>query len=145
MEKKQLILASKSPRRIEILSKYIEGLESVNPEVDERIDFHLKPKETAMAIALKKALQIANNKAYQDCIVLASDTIVYLDRLMGKPKDRQDAYNMLCELNGREHSVITGFAIIHRLMNRCVIDFDQTYVQFEQLTQQQIEAYLDTR
>ena len=140
----KLLLASKSPRRIEILKKYRDDLITESPYVDESVSGRLKPEELVMAIALKKALSIIRNGHYEDTIILAADTVVYCDRIIGKPQDRDDAYSILKGLSGKTHKVFTGFAIMHSNINKNLIDFEETDVIFEEFSDEMIEKYLNT-
>ncbi len=140
----KLLLASESPRRIEILKKYRDDLITEAPSVDESVSARLKPEELVMAIALKKALSIIQNGHYEDTIILAADTVVYCDRIIGKPQDRNDAYSILKSLSGKTHKVFTGFAIMHSNINKNLIDFEETDVIFEKFSDEMIESYLNT-
>ncbi|MBV1756344.1 MAG: Maf family protein [Dethiosulfatibacter sp.] len=140
----KLLLASKSPRRIEILKKYRDDLITEAPFVDESVSGRFKPEELVMAIALKKALSIIQNGHYEDTIILAADTVVYCDRIIGKPQDRNDAFSILKSLSGKTHKVFTGFAIMHSNINKNLIDFEETDVIFEKFSDEMIENYLNT-
>lgn len=111
MEKK-IILASKSPRRAEILR--MAGIEfSIVPsEVDENIKV-VSPKSYAYELSKRKSEDIF--KKYPDSTVVGADTIVVIDdQVLGKPKDEDEAFWMLKLLSGREHTVITGVTIINK-------------------------------
>ena len=140
----KLLLASKSPRRIEILQKYLDDLMTEAPSVDETVFAKLKPEELVMAIALKKAVSVIQNGQYENTIVLAADTVVYSDRIIGKPQDRNEACIVLKSLSGKSHKVFTGFAIMHSNNKKSVIDFEETDVFFEDLSDEMIENYLKT-
>ncbi|HBH13045.1 MAG: Maf-like protein [Clostridiales bacterium 38_11] len=140
----KLLLASKSPRRIEILKKYRDDLLTKSPSVVESVTTKLKPEELVMAIALKKAVSIIQNGYYQNTIILAADTVVYCDRIIGKPLGREDAYYILKSLSAKTHKVFTGFAILHSNINKSLIDFEVTDVLFEDLSDEMIESYLNT-
>lgn len=107
---KPLILASQSPRRQEILS--LAGFEfTVCPATTERAPDGLAPFDRVRELARSKAVEVANK--YPNSIVLGSDTMVVLgDNALGKPRDEQDAVNMLMSLQGRTHEVMTGVWII---------------------------------
>lgn len=140
----KLLLASKSPRRIEMLRKYTTDLMIEAPSVDEIVNGRFKPEELVMAIALKKAVSIIQNGHYEDTIILGADTVVYCDRIIGKPRDRDEAYTILKDLSGKTHKVFTGFALMHSNNNKSVIDFEETDVTFEDLTDKMIINYLNT-
>lgn len=107
---KQLILASQSPRRQEILS--LAGLEFVvHPAEGEYAPEGLVPFDRVCALARSKAEQIAS--LYPNSLILGSDTMVVLDDVaLGKPKDEEDAVNMLLSLQDRTHQVMTGVWIV---------------------------------
>ena len=107
---KPLILASQSPRRQEILS--LAGFEfSVCPASTEWAPDGLIPFDRVRELARSKATEVA--KMYPDSIILGSDTMVVLgETALGKPRDEQDAVNMLMSLQGRSHEVMTGVWII---------------------------------
>lgn len=139
----KIILASQSPRRKELLSNL--GLEfvQVKSEIAEQIDSSLKPCTNAMALAFEKAFVVAEQ--YPDRIVIAADTIVYYkSEILEKPTDEQEAYTMLKKLNGKKHSVITGFAIINIEKNVKIVDFEETVVEFNNNTDEKIKKYIAT-
>ncbi|MBE6948591.1 MAG: septum formation inhibitor Maf [Ruminococcaceae bacterium] len=137
-----IILASKSPRRRELLTML--GLEfDVIPAVgEENVDESLTPGETVMSLALGKAREIAEQ--HPGSLVIGSDTLVYLDgKPMGKPSDEAEAANMLRQLSGRVHQVFTGVAVIHEGVEKA--DFEKTDVQFRELTEEEIKWYIGTK
>jgi len=141
MEK--IILASKSPRRIEMLSKYCEDIKIYTPKIQELINKFDNPKTTVMKIAFEKAnaiLQICEDQG----LIIAADTIVYLDNVMGKPNDYNDGYNMIKSLSSRSHKVFTGICILDTVTNKKVVDFEETEVVFNDLSDDEIIKYLDT-
>ena len=107
---KPLVLASQSPRRQEILTA--AGLEfTVHPANGEYAPDGLSPYDRVCALARSKAEQIAT--FHPNSLILGSDTMVVLDDIaLGKPKDEQDAVNMLLSLQGRTHQVMTGVWLI---------------------------------
>lgn len=141
MEK--LILASTSPRRIEILKNEYE-LKIVSPKYEEKIGFISDPISNCISLALLKALSISED--YKNETILSADTIVVLDgKVIGKPKDRNDAKNTLKMLSGREHSVVTAFAIINLEKKIKYTDHVESRVLFKDLNELEIENYLDTK
>lgn len=106
----RFILASKSPRRKEILSEIITHFEVIPAVGEEKIDLALSPEQIVIKIARAKAEEVfARNP---DAVVLGSDTIVYFKgRVLGKPKDEEDAFQTLSALSGNEHFVYTGVHI----------------------------------
>lgn len=140
---KNIILASKSPRRIEMLGKYAKNIIIHSTEIEEIVDENDLPKTTVMKIALAKALAAAES-CEDKGIIIAADTVVYLDRIMGKPKDYNEGFEMLKSLSGKAHSVFTGLCIIDNESNKKVVDYEETVVEFNELTDDFIRKYLDT-
>lgn len=136
----KLVLASKSPRRSEILKN--AGYEFVVrvADADETIPEGTKPEDVVVFLAARKAMAV---ERADDETVLGADTIVVLDnKILGKPKDREDAYNMLKNLSGRVHSVFTGVCIIEN--GKSMTFSEETQVEFLPLTDQEIYDYIDT-
>ena len=134
-----LILASQSPRRKELLKKIVNDFKIVPADVDEHLDVDIKelPKEAA----LLKAKTI--KKLYPNDDVLGCDTVVIIDnKLLGKPKDEQEAFDMLKELSGRDHLVISGYAYLKgdEVIARSVT----TVVHFNELSDELIKEYIKT-
>ena len=113
MHKSSTILASKSPRRGNILKKFGLKFETVPSNISEDLELNLKPKRLAEYLSKKKAKKIS--KTHQNKIIIGADTIVYLDKIIfGKPRDKEENYNMLKSLSGKTHNVVTGVSIIHK-------------------------------
>lgn len=138
---KRIILASNSPRRREILGKYID-FEAVTAEVSEDNDFYKSPETLVMALAFEKANSVAAK--YEDAIVIGADTVVEIEgEILGKPKSREDAKRMMEKLRGKSHRVITGFSIIDLSFDKKYMDYEVTEVIFKDLSDEEIEAYLN--
>lgn len=136
----KLVLASKSPRRSEILKN--AGFDFVirTADADETIAEGTNPEDAVVMLAARKAMAVERN---EDEVVLGADTIVVLDdKILGKPKDREDAFNMLRSLSGRVHSVFTGVCAIS---DKGSITFaEETKVEFYPLTDEEINSYIDS-
>ncbi|HBN95819.1 MAG TPA: septum formation protein Maf [Firmicutes bacterium] len=135
-----LILASQSPRRKALLKKFgIPFSVHVLPSTEEE---HGEPINVARGNATRKALPVS--EMHPDCLVLAADTIVTLDeRILGKPRDAQDAQNMLRFLSGREHEVTT--CVVLCLNGQVVRSFSETTsVWFRRLDDDEIKGYIAT-
>lgn len=137
----KIILASQSPRRKQLLEWAEVPFDIIVQETDESYPEHLEKTEIAIHIARNKAIAVKSSHAIH-LPVLGADTIVVLDnKIIGKPKDRIDAIQILSALSGKHHRVITGVVI---LFDRQEIAFAETTdVQFHELTRQQIEFYVD--
>ncbi len=139
----EFILASKSPRRKEILNMLnIKFMQTVK-ETAEEIDVSINPQNNAMSIAYQKAYEIA--KEYPDKTIIAADTIVVIDgNILGKPRDSEEALNMLKSLNNREHFVYSGLALINLEMNIKIVDYEKTSVIFKNNSNNILENYILT-
>jgi len=139
---KEIILASKSPRRIEMLGRYISDITVFSSDVDEIVHEGDSPQTSVMKISLKKALAVSD-QCSQKGIIIAADTVVYLNRIMGKPKDYREGFEMLKSLSGKTHEVYTGISIIDSETGKKIIDYEKTLVEFNCLTDEFIMKYLD--
>lgn len=135
-----IILASKSPRRKEILSSMGYEFE-IKPSVkDEVFDSSLSLDKALEKVALSKAKEVFTSD--EDCI-LSADTIVVLDNIvLGKPKSRQDAIDTLKSLSNRKHQVKTGVSILYK--GKEISFVDTTDVYFKELSEEDILAYVDS-
>ncbi|MCB0397392.1 MAG: septum formation protein Maf [Flavobacteriales bacterium] len=142
-DSKHLILASASPRRSQLL-KEMDVPFSVSPvDVEEVWPDDLETDKIAVYLSRLKASAFPSELLKKDTIVMAADTIVLLDgKVLGKPMDRDDAIRMLQELSGRMHEVITGVTL--RDTDRYHDFSDLTKVYFGELSQTEIETYVDT-
>ncbi|MDO4542779.1 MAG: Maf family protein [Bacillota bacterium] len=139
----RLFLASSSPRRKEILENL--GLRFTVRPAD--IDESLISGEDAASYVLRMAVQKALAAAIDvdEGIIIGADTIVSLDEdILGKPEDSEEARKQLTELSGREHIVITGLGVVDKKSNRTVSAMVQTIVYFKELSEEEIEAYIQT-
>lgn len=137
------ILASGSPRRRELLEMLGVPNLTIRPAKGaERATPGAGPEQTVRELALHKAQEVAQTCAPED-IVIAADTIVYLDGvILGKPKDTADAARMLAALSGREHTVYTGVAVLRGGETRQAAE--HTAVRFRTLTPEEIARYIAT-
>lgn len=139
----EIILASASPRRREILEKYKIEHEILKSNIIEKTNPADRPEVTAMGLAFEKAMDIARGNP--DKVIIGADTlVVYKDEILGKPKDKEDARRILEILNGKSHKVITGLSLIHLVSQRKVIDYEVTKVKFRKLDKEFIERYVET-
>ncbi len=139
----KIILGSSSPRRADILKKLkldFEIIPSDYVEPHDRTDFSYDFVEN---LAYNKALDVAK-KISEPATVIGADTIVVTDnKILGKPKDKQDAYNTLKMLSGKTHFVVTAIALVQSITLKKKIKSETTYVTFEKLTDSQIEYYIE--
>jgi septum formation protein len=139
----QLILASKSPRRYELLKQVGLDFEVIPSRVMEDIVQKESPKEHVIRLAEAKARDIASG--YPDRWVIAADTIVYINgSILGKPKSREEAMEMLHRLSGQEHWVLTGFSVFHLGEGKSDKETVQTAVKMKTLSPTEMEWYVQT-
>ena len=141
-----IILASKSPRRKQLLSLLNISFEICPSTIDENIE-HLPPRDFVEELSKQKAIDVSD--IYDEGIIIGADTIVVLDdTILGKPKDEADAFNILHMLSGRSHSVYTGLCFVKKDKNTndlAVHCFsEETKVTFATLTDSEINAYIAT-
>lgn len=135
-----IILASASPRRHELLKAL--GLNFVidSADVEESVEGGLAPGQVVEALALKKARAVAQK--YSKGLIIGADTIVVLDHgILGKPLDHQEALSMLMALQGREHKVYSGVAVIDAGSGRTLKGSEVTRVVFRAISQEEAERY----
>lgn len=140
----KIVLASSSPRRREILEGI--GLQftiDTSGIVDETIAVGIKPDKIVENLALKKSLAVTQK--YQDGFIIGSDTIVVLDDIiLGKPRNEEDALNMLMKLQGRTHHVYSGVAVINVSTGERQVTHDVTEVEFRSISENEAIKYIAT-
>ncbi|WP_300358159.1 Maf family protein [Fusobacterium sp.] len=137
-----MILASASPRRKEILENFGFSFKTVVKNVDETSNKDTV-KEKIMEIARKKAIAVA--KDFPNENVIGADTMVVINnKILGKPHNRQEAFEMLKSLSGKNHEVITAFSFINLEKNITYCDYEITKVYFKNLTDEEINWYIGT-
>lgn len=139
----EIVLASSSPRRRELLSKYNINIKILPSNINEKIFGNEEPACLVMALSYEKALDVSKQIKNQS-IVIGADTIVYKDKILGKPKCEEDAFNMLMALSGKKHEVITGISLIKAGTNMKYIDYEKTIVKFRDITKDEIRRYIKT-
>ncbi|MBN9296071.1 MAG: septum formation protein Maf [Filimonas sp.] len=139
----QIILASQSPRRKQLLEWAEVPFEIIVKETDESFPADMPIKDVPVHIARNKALTIQATLTNDARPIVAADTVVVLNnKVIGKPKDREDAIAILSSLAGNSHQVITGVVILHGTKE--IAFADVTSVAFHTLTQEEIVHYVDT-
>lgn len=138
---KRIILASASPRR-QLLLRQIGLTFDVAPSgVSEELEVTIPPREYVKILAERKARSVA--AGIKDGIVIGADTIVvYESKLLGKPRNADDAAAMLQMLSGKMHEVFTGFALVDRPSDKSVSGAEMTKVKFRTLSSQEIDEYV---
>jgi septum formation protein len=139
MKTQDVILASASPRRAELLKKIVKDFKVVVSGFDESKLDHCDPVAFAKKASYEKARDVASRNFYS--IVIGADTIVVNEGVIyGKPKDLKEAKAMLKELSGKTHLVITGVTLFRN--GRSVTGHAQTEVTFKKLSEKDIDDYL---
>ena len=141
----KFILASRSPRRKEILKKFGYDFISVESDFSEKGNYD-SPISTVTAFARGKAEKVFNSLSSEEkkvFAVIGADTVVFLgDKILGKPATPKDAENMLNELSGKTHFVYTVYAVIYD--GACVCGYDKTEVLFNVLSEKTVKDYVAT-
>jgi len=136
-----IILASKSPRRQNLLKELGFEFEIKTKEVEEIYDSDLKREQVAIYLSELKSNAFKADVKDND-LVITSDTIVCLnDEIIGKPNDRVDAINMLSKLSGNKHEVITAVTLMSKEKQHTF--YEVTEVYFKTLTKEEVEYYID--
>jgi len=141
------ILASKSPRRREILENIGLEFEIITADTDESSE-ETDPARLCEILAIRKGEAVYNKLLSDgvdcsDVIIISSDTVVAAGgEILGKPHSREDARRMLRLLSGSQHSVLSGVSIIRN--GSCYVDHSETLVTFDELSDEEIEEYIST-
>jgi septum formation protein len=141
---KTIVLASASPRRREILAGTGLPFRVDASDSDEEIDPALSPRALARRLSRQKAASVASR--HENAIIIAADTfIVFRGRIFGKPHTAAEARRMLTALNGRGHSVISGFTIMDTATKKRLTRSVETKVYFRQMAPGEIDAYIRSK
>lgn len=137
----ELVLASKSPRRQELLKQMGVSFETITKEVDEIYPDELAPEDVAVFLSKLKMKAFADEIAAGKTIITSDTTVVVNGEVLNKPKDAEEAVSMLQKLNGNTHSVFTGVSIKNKDFK--VSFTDEARVTFEQLEAQELHYYIN--
>lgn len=138
-----IILASSSPRRKEILGNTNLKFKIIKSNIDEVILSKESPYQVVMRLAYEKSMDIAYSN--RDKLIIGADTVVCLDDvILGKPKDELEAIEMIKKLSGKTHQVITGISLINLDANKKIIDYVVSYVKFKKLSHEDVIDYIQT-
>jgi len=138
----RIALASGSPRRKELMTLAGFDFDIIVPDVDETVAENTSPAEAVSYLSKIKAEAVFKENTGYD-VVVAADTVVSIDgRILGKPKDREDAFGMISMLSGRTHSVFTGVTVIKNGVAETF--FVKSDVTFYELSEGEINNYLDS-
>lgn len=136
-----IVLASSSPRRHELLKLITDDFKVISSDVDETIPNDIYIEDCAEYLAKKKVLEVY--KEEKDSLIIGCDTVVIIDNeVMGKPKNREEAFKMLSKLSGKSHYVITGCCIIYKKEKKVFKEITQ--VDVINLTDDEIREYIQS-
>lgn len=143
---KKLILASKSPRRREIMKLVGMDFDVVISECDENIEYD-DPRDMVSKLSYLKAKAVADTLIDGlDHLVIGSDTTVLFNgEVLGKPKDEEEAFKMLRAMSGNTHVVYTGVSIINTKSGKSETFYEETKVEFYEVSDDEINAYIATK
>ena len=139
----KVILASASPRRKEILQNTKLNFDIQKSDIEEVILENESPEDMVVRLAYEKAYDVAQKN--KDKLVIGADTIVALDNeVLGKPKDKAEAYQMIKKLSNKTPKVITGISLINISHGMVVNDYVVSLVTFKDLSEDSIKDYINT-
>ena len=142
LNKYHIILASKSPRRQELLRGMGMDFEILTKETDERFPSDMPLDEVPKYLSLQKSLAFTDDELPADYLLITSDTVVICEgEILGKPKDREDAARMLRLLSGKTHHVVTGVTV--RSAEKTESFAVRSNVTFAQLDEEEIDYYIE--
>ena len=139
-----VVLASQSPRRRELLHRFVADFKVITDDSEEKMMDGEQPAEVVKRLAMQKAENVSA-KVVEPALVLAADTVVALDgKILGKPKNETEAFSMLSALSGRTHTVFTGLAVLDTVSGKRALSFESTNVKFRGLTKTEILDYISS-
>ena len=140
---RKIILASTSPRRLELLSSIGINFETISPDYDENIIGLKFSYEAIESIALNKGKSILE-KTDPSALIISADTVVVMEEeVLGKPKNKDDALRMLKMLNDKTHFVVTSIALIDKESNKQILESTTSHVTFNNLPDKEINDYIE--
>ncbi len=141
---KDIVLASASPRRSQLLKQIGLDFRVLTSDVDETIDKTISAEEAVKYLSVKKASDVSG-KIAKGPLIIGADTVVVKDVILGKPRDEEEAFSMLKSLQNQWHEVITGITVIDTLTGKVISDFEKTRVKMRSLSDSMIHSYINTK
>ncbi|HIT33591.1 MAG TPA: septum formation inhibitor Maf [Candidatus Faecousia intestinigallinarum] len=135
-----LILASQSPRRRELMGLYHIPFTACSADIDESMDASLPPEQEVARVSLKKAQAV--ERGAEDIVVAADTIVVCAGKILGKPKSAAQAAEMLRLLSGRDHQVMTGLSVLRGETAATVTEV--THIYFRELSEREIARYVES-
>lgn len=140
---RQLVLASQSPRRRQLLSFLGVDFKIIPANIDEsKIRLDIPPADYASSLAFEKAKHVANESSDKSIVIGADTIVVYDGQILNKPRDEKEAQILLSELSNNTHEVYTGISIIDNLTDKEIKTYQRTKVTFRRLDENEINAYI---
>jgi len=143
----KIILASKSPRRKELLLKIVKDFEVIPSGFDENIINEKEPERLVEKLSQAKGEELFTRlKLKEDYIIISSDTIVFFNnKILGKPKDKEEAFKMLKKLQNNKHIVYTGLFVLINKPEKIerIVTYSKTEVYFRKITDEEILNYIN--
>lgn len=145
MSKSKFVLASKSPRRCELLRNLDVDFEVMVSGADESVvPKDLPPQLYVQELAVLKGTSVSSSCGKNRYVIAADTVVVYNGEIIGKPKDSQDAERMLSMFSGATHQVYTGFSITDSSSGKTVSGYELTEVRFRNLSREEKDAYISS-
>lgn len=145
MKKTMFVLASKSPRRKELLKNIGIEAEIMPANIDEDLLTGLPPEKMVTELSMLKAMDVARSFG-KETYVIGADTCVCVDgEIFGKPESDAEAKAMLRKLSGRSHDVYTGYCVVYCRNGVSVAKCEKTTVYFREISDEEIDSYIQTR
>lgn len=147
-QNKRILLASQSPRRHSLIKKLNVDFDTTSPSFEEKLESNIYSDEKIQSLSLQKALSVINDNetkknSLKNCLIISADTVVVLNNIiLGKPKDKKNAYEMLNDLSGKEHFVVTALTVLDTDTKKIYNDIVKTYVTFCNLSEELINKYI---
>ena len=140
---KEIILASASPRRFDLLRQIGLRFSVMPSNMEETINLRLDAYQIAESLASQKAFHVSESLR-GDFLVIGADTIVVKEGILGKPENEDHAFEMLSMLRGQWHEVITGIAVVDSTSKRVMSGYEKTRVKMRELSDENLWAYIRT-
>jgi septum formation protein len=138
-----LYLASQSPRRKKLLKQLNLKFKVTSADIDEKIKKNETPLQNVKRLSLEKLNK--SREQIKKGIIITADTVVVLnDKIIGKPKNKKDAFRILSMLSGKTHFVYTGFSVYNSVTGKLINDYEKTAVTFRKLEAAEIRDYIET-
>lgn len=139
-----IYLASKSPRRKKLLQQInLKNIHTVEIDLDEKFSSAEKPISIVLRLS-KEKLNLALEKIHDGVIITADTIVVINNKIIGKPKDENDAERILKLLSNRTHIVYTGFCVYNAVKDKLINDYEKTFVKFRKLKTDEIKDYINS-